>query len=245
MMAAVQQESVTAPAQLLAQLHDGALPRVPATCVVSYFGGLNRAMKQRREHRSLRVGGLGALDVFDGEPALGLVRGLQGAPAAAVQVEMLLAIGFRELVVVGPAGHAFIESPVLELGDVVLAEGALIYEGTSRHYGVTTDRVAADPSPVASRLERHGIAHRRGVVATTDALFRETPAWIAEIVERGALVMDMEISALLSVCGHHGATLHAVLIVSDRVGVNGWEIGFAHERVSEAALGLTALWCSP
>lgn len=225
--------SITSAALLLEELHDGELPELPARCVLSHLPLFDRVLRERHPHRRERVGRM-TLDVFEEEA---LVRGLQGAPAAAIQIELLIAAGFRQFALVGTAGHPHVGAPMLGIGDTVCVTGALVYEGTSRHYGWSEDRIENVPP---SRLAE--LADRRGMVATTDAIFRETPSWIAEVVERGAMAIDMELSALMSVCRARGASLDAVVVVSDLVGPNAWRVGFSSPAVAATARRLAASW---
>jgi uridine phosphorylase len=162
----------------------------------------------------------------------------------AVLLEELIALGFERFLATGPAGvPANGQTARSRPGEIILVEDALIYEGTSAHYGTDQTPVPADPAVVerlARALARHSIPFRRGRVATTDALYRETPRFIDEILGRGATAIDMETSAFFSVCRFRGKPAGALLFVSDVVGGKaGWDMAFADgqlNRVEESIL---------
>jgi uridine phosphorylase len=155
---------------------------------------------------------------------------------AAVVLEELIALGSERFLCLGSAGHPVAgEARRLEIADLLLVDRALIYEGTSQHYaaGVRVAEPDGDATEVLSRtLDRHELRHSRGSVATTDAIYRETPAFIREVVQRGALAVDMELSALFTVSRFHGKHIAALVWISDILGVEeGWTLGFIEDKI--------------
>lgn len=208
------------------------VPAMPHCCVISYVDDISALLRARHPFRSMTLGITNPMQVQVFKPesaaAFAVARGMHGAPMAAVQMEELIALGCQEFLIIGPAGHPT-GGPEggLGLGDLVLATKALIFEGTSPHYGRTTS-VAPSPGAVdrlATVLHRLELPHRQGVVASTDALYRETPPFITSLLEQGVLAIDMELSALCTVAAFHRRSIAGVLFVSDLVRLRGpWEI---------------------
>jgi purine-nucleoside phosphorylase len=65
-----------------------------------------------------------------------------------------------------------------------------------------------------------------GTVWSTDAIYRETPQQVEYYQRRGAIAVDMEISALFTVAQFRQVDLGAVAVVSDELGSFKWRPGF-------------------
>jgi uridine phosphorylase len=113
---------------------------------------------------------------------------------------------------------------------------ALIDEGTSRHYrpGARTARPSASG---ATRLQRVltscGASCHRGPVWTTDGVFRETAGKVGRFREKGALAVEMELSALFTAGAHLGVSVAGLLVVSDLLWGAEWQPGFRDPRFQE------------
>lgn len=248
---APEQESITsarAYVDYILKARGIALPSVPACCVIVHSGRIIDQLRRGHPHHSIDIGSRLPSPIHFFTPAQGqpfaMVASHHGAPMAALLLEELIALGFQHFITVGPAGYpANGHAPALGLGDIILVDEALIYEGTSPHYGVAGASVAADPAMatrLADALARQGVACRRGRIATTDAIYRETPAFLDAIIARQALAIDMELSALFSVCRYHARPIGALLFISDIVGRHaGWDVAFMDSHVDQAERILT------
>jgi len=152
---------------------------------------------------------------------------MMGSPYAAMLLEILHAWGVREIVFLGWCGS--IRDDVLT-GDIIVPTGALIEEGTSPLY----DRPAGTASPsngvlrqqLQQLLRNRGLVFKEGLVWTTDGVFRETPDKVKAFSGKGALAVEMELSALLTVAGYHSIALSGLLAVSDELFSLYWRPGF-------------------
>lgn len=160
-----------------------------------------------------------------------LVGPFMGAPQAAMLVETLSAWGGEDFLFLGWCGAI---DPRVQTGDILLPTAAFIEEGTSRGYDVDTDWVGL---PSASLLEEikaalagDGLSFVEGTVWSTDAVFRETPSKVRAYQSRGALAVEMEISACLSVARHCKVRFAAILVVSDELTELRWRPGFRDPR---------------
>lgn len=167
--------------------------------------------------------------------AYGLVGPFMGAPQAAMLLETLAAWGGRRFVFMGWCGAL---SSALQNGDVVVPCGAFTDEGTTRAYGREAEHVLpASPEFQASinaHLQQSGIDCREGLIWTTDAVFRETEDKVRQYRERGALAVEMELSALYTVGHQLDVALGAVLVVSDELSTFKWRPGFKSDRFKAA-----------
>lgn len=142
----------------------------------------------------------------DGEPLTIQSTGM-GGPSAAIVVEELADLGAEVVVRIGTCGAI---ADGLELGELVVASEALAADGASRALGAA-DRVAAHPALTAALAGEH-----EGLAVTTDLFYDPTAeqahaAWVAE----GALVIEMEASAVLQVALRRGLQAGCLLAVTD------------------------------
>lgn len=242
-----QEQSVTCPADFvryILQRRGIELPTVPQTCVISHSQGLLDMTSAVFPRRTIDLGARRPVEIHffgdDERPSFAMVSSSLGAPMAAVLLEELIALGFSRFVSVGIAGHPTgANGPKLIPGDLVLVNGAVIYEGTSSHYHPAAVQSYPDPeltSELQEVLVRHGLHHVRGSVATTDALYRETESFLLKIVAEGVVAIDMELSALFTVSSFYQRKLAALVYISDIVesGPDRWEMAFVEERITRA-----------
>lgn len=175
------------------------------------------------------------------------VHGGYGSPAAADTVETLVALGVKELTLVGMCG-GFAEQ--VQVGDIILPTEVLSEEGTSLHY-----YEAVGFLPQSERLlqkQNHCFRDSFSVhscrTVTTDAVYRQTFFKEAYWRGLGCAGIDMEASAFLSVSACCGAEAGVSLLVSDRHPLSeeemGWEWGGQNfEQIKERFLE-TAIRCA-
>lgn len=156
-----------------------------------------------------------------------------GAPHAVMGLEKLIALGARNLWVLGWCGAIQRD---LHVGDLIVPTKAVAEEGTSRHYPLHGKTPSADPELSRTLMDAMGIAglmFRSGTVWTTDAIYRETPNKITHFQKLGVLAVDMEMSALMTVAAYRSAALSALLVVSDELSHLTWRPGFSSPLLKE------------
>jgi uridine phosphorylase len=168
---------------------------------------------------------LAYLEETDGEVAIVGRFGI-GAPAAIAMLEELIAFGARAFVSIGTAGG--LVRNILP-GDIVLCTGALRDEGTSYHY-VPGGGVALPDESMSGALraafESDHIPYDSGISWTTDAIYRETMPEMESVVARGAIVVEMEASALFTVARYREVPMAACFTVSDSLTETAWQPEF-------------------
>ncbi|MFC2164503.1 hypothetical protein ACFLT2_05840 [Acidobacteriota bacterium] len=154
--------------------------------------------------------------------------------------------GFNTFISTGATGHPTLgRTPSIKIGDMILVKEALIFEGTSRHYDPYALISYADPGlsrQMANLLRKNDITYHMGSVATTDALYRETPDFIAKILDLNALAIDMETSALYTVSKFRRKKMCALLYVSDIVCIDSqWHVNMITGDIDQAEKVLFSL----
>jgi uridine phosphorylase len=160
-----------------------------------------------------------------------LVGPVIGAPYAVMVLEKLVARGAKKILFIGWCGAL---SPRVQIGEIVVPTGAFIDEGTSRHYEVTDSGIAAPSHQmlggITQILKYHGLPFHRGVIWTTDAVYRETPEKIEAYQSQNVLAVEMEISALFTVGHFRKVDVAGILVVSDELSSGTWKPGFNEHR---------------
>jgi purine-nucleoside phosphorylase len=171
---------------------------------------------------------------------------LVGAPYAAMIVEALGVWGVKTILFIGWCGAV---SRLVKAGDIIVPDSAMVDEGTSGHYCDPSCRVALPARPLVHQtrlaLQRYGIKFHDGTVWTTDAIFRETVEKVRHYQAKGALAVEMELSAIFTVAGFREIAAAGILVVSDELSDFKWHPGFntpafkiARETACRAALSI-------
>ncbi|AGN00455.1 uridine phosphorylase [Salinarchaeum sp. Harcht-Bsk1] len=136
-----------------------------------------------------------------------------GSPSAAIAAEELAAVGVETLLRVGTTGA--LQSGI-EIGDMVVATGAAKDEGTTKRYEDAT--VPAVPtyevlSTLVDVAEAEDEAVHVGPIATDDAFYAETEAYVEAWEAAGLLAVEMEAAALFTLARRHGMQAGAICTV--------------------------------
>jgi len=156
-----------------------------------------------------------------------------GAPLAVIGLEKLIALGAKDVWVLGWCGSI---QPDLRVGDVIIPLRAVSEEGTSKHYPIRMGEAAAHQDLLdllQMELEEKGLPFTQGPVWTTDAPYRETAQKVKNYQEAGVLAVEMELSALFTVAAYREVRLTALLVVSDELFDLKWVPGFSSSRFRE------------
>lgn len=212
---------VFTPADAVARLGRGGPVRVPAGIVITYQHRLIAHLEE--QGAGCRTGfpspwrRLWELAPVGGEP-VGVVSGFGvGAPAAAIVLEELIALGARRVINMGTAGCL---QSGLSFGEVVVCDGAVRDEGVSHHY-LPSARLAQPSATLTlqlhAELTRRGIQFATGPTWTTDAPFQETIAEARAFQAEGVVTVEMEAAALFAVGSVRDVDVASAFIVSDLV----------------------------
>jgi uridine phosphorylase len=184
------------------------------------------------------VGRLYPLPTTGGAVAVAAEFGI-GAPAAAMLIELLIAMGVRRFISIGTAGGI---DPRLAIGDITVCTAAFRDEGVSHHYlADSSPTVAPDPAlseEFAAALDGLGARATHGPTWTTDAAFRETRAEIAHYQGQGVLSVEMEAAALFAICQVRGAAIAGGVVISDVLSEPVWNPQFRAEATTAGLVRL-------
>jgi len=163
-----------------------------------------------------------------------------GAPYAVMILETLAAWGAKQVIFLGWCGAI---SATVSIGDILVPTLAWIDEGTSQAY---SPNPIASPSDVMtcgikSALRSSALPFHEGAIWTTDAIFRETPDKVTHFQNKGALAVEMELSALFTVSAFLGVAFSAILVVSDDLSSLTWKPGFKDKRFMDTRHKLAAV----
>lgn len=143
-----------------------------------------------------------------------------GGPSVAILVEEFSTFGVREFILLGLCGGL----RDVQIGDIILAKGAVREEGLSYHYledeGIVYSSWAEEWSGLLASYRL-----KQGVVLTTDALYRETVQKLDGYRRQGVIGVDMETASLYAVSKFNGTKAISLLCVSDLLNVDSWVLG--------------------
>jgi uridine phosphorylase len=188
---------------------------------------------------------LPGLRLLGDDGRVGVIGGFGiGAPAAAVVLEELVALGVQRFVSVGLAGAI---CPDATVGELILCTSAVRDEGVSHHY-LPSDEPATPDGPLTAALQREierqlGHPARSGSSWTIDAPYRETIAEVRHYQSEGVLTVEMEAAALFTVAQVRGIAVASAFCISDLLSTLEWapqfdapEVLTGLELLVEAAL---------
>jgi uridine phosphorylase len=142
-----------------------------------------------------------------------------GCPATAIAIEELANIGAKVFIRTGSTGA--LQRPI-NIGDLIIANGAVKNEGTSRMYepnqfpAVPSFRVLSSLVGAAQSLkEKLHFNYHVGIVSSDDAFYAETPEFIQRMTALGALGLDMESSAMFVVSRVRGLESGSIMSASE------------------------------
>lgn len=190
---------------------------LPETALVFFMGkGLQHLQEKTPDQWSSRPlprfldSGIPVYIHKDGKVCM--LHGGYGAPQAADTVEILAELGVKRIVAVGMCGGY---GEGVHLGDMILPDRAFVEEGASLHY--YSDIRYAEPSPTLLARAAKAFPEARCLpIVTTDAVYRQTFFKENRWREEGAVGVDMETSALFSICRLKGIEAVMLMVVSDK-----------------------------
>ncbi|UCD89896.1 MAG: nucleoside phosphorylase [Desulfobacterales bacterium] len=190
---------------------------------------LLRGLMGLSKHRKLLMS-----SVYLGNHALNrlsIAGPLIGAPYAVMVLENLIAWGARHFLFFGWCGAI---SRKVKIGDIIVPTSAIIDEGTSKHYA-TNPNLVVKPSAsvlktITTSFNQKNIDFHKGLIWTTDAIYRETGEKVEYYQKKNVLAVEMEASALFTVGKFRNVETGCILAVSDELSTFHWHRGFHNKR---------------
>ena len=159
---------------------------------------------------------------FTAEPDVLITLGQVGCPACAGNLDLFNAMGVTKVMFCGGGG---VLDKNIGVGELLLVDGAVRDEGFSYHYLPPARVVETDPAVterIARRLEEWGVPYLRGLVWTTDAIFRETAARMEARRAEGAKIVEMEQAGCIAVARFRGFAYGALIYGGDDLSGEEW-----------------------
>lgn len=151
-----------------------------------------------------------------------LTPGQVGCPACAGNLDLFNAMGIKKVMFCGGGG---VLDRNIEVGQVLLVEGAIRDEGFSYQY-IAPSRVIyteAETNEMIIRfLEENEVPFLKGLTWTTDAIFRETPERIRLRKEEGAKIVEMEQAGCIAVSQFRHFRYGALIYGGDDLSGDEW-----------------------
>jgi len=151
-----------------------------------------------------------------------IMHGQIGCPACAGNLDLLNAMGINKVMFCGGGG---VLDKNIEVGQLLVVEGAIRDEGFSYHYVAPSRYIYTDPAvneKITQYLDKNNIPYLRGLTWTTDAIFRETEDRIALRKEEGAKIVEMEQAGCIAVSQFRGFDYGAIIYGGDDVSQKEW-----------------------
>jgi uridine phosphorylase len=169
------------------------------------------------------VGEVGGIEVL-------AMECLYGGPLSATVIEELAHYGVNKVIGYGYAGSLARD---ISVGQVVLADEAIVSDGTSREYlpGVEfayPDQGLAECLRTCAAGAGTPLCEAR--VWTTDAIYREYPGKVAAWRQAGARIVNMDTAHFYAVSRVVGLSAVYACVVSDCVQGPAWKDGFGRIR---------------
>lgn len=152
-----------------------------------------------------------------------LTLGQVGCPACGGNLDLFNAMGIRKVMFCGGGG---VLDRSIEVGQVLVVDGAIRDEGFSYHYIPASRVIYTDPAVtdrIVSCLKDREVSYLRGLVWTTDAIFRETADRIALRREEGAKIVEMEQAGCIAVAQFRHFAYGALIYGGDDLTGEDWD----------------------
>ena len=129
--------------------------------------------------------------------------------------ERLRVYGAKAIIRIGTCGAL---SGSVKLWNPIVTIACFSSEGTSRHYLPDGYPILSDINLNAlliKKLTEKGIDYQQGITVTTDGRWRENPELLKQLSQLGAVSIEMETAAILSVCQFRKIPASAINIPAD------------------------------
>jgi len=180
-----------------------------------------QVVAQNREYKVVNA-------TYDGRAVTLCSTGI-GCPSAAIAVEELAAVGVETFLRVGTTGA--LQSGI-DIGDMVVATGAAKNEGTTRRYEAVEYPAVPDYEALTALVDAAEANEERaagtaaqgasggaasrvhvGPVASDDAFYAETEAYVEDWEAAGVLAVEMEAAAIFTLARRKGLAAGAICTV--------------------------------
>lgn len=151
-----------------------------------------------------------------------ITLGIVGCPSCAGNLDLFNAMGSKKVMFCGGGG---VLDKNIEVGQILVVDGAIRDEGFSYHY-IEPSKYIYNKKEVNDKiikyLNNNDISYIRGIVWTTDAIFRETKDRIEKRKEEGAKIVEMEQAGCIAVSQFRNFDYGALIYGGDDCSQEEW-----------------------
>ncbi len=205
------------------------IPGFPRVCITTFSQDMIVQFVRENPVRviaSLKTanGELPVYEVSAGGKKAALFLSRVGAPACAVGLEEVIAMGAEKIVLFGSCGSL---DEARTKDRIILPSSVLRDEGTSFHYCppspelTTPDHSLTFMKKILAELQIPSVT---GKIWTTDAIYRELDSQVAQMRSQGCLAVEMEYAAALAVSIFRGAELYPFFYSLDSFDGDIWQM---------------------
>lgn len=154
---------------------------------------------------------------------IAVYQSMIGAPACVLQYEEVIALGVKNLVLIGSCGCL---DKSIEEFSIIIPHEAVRDEGTSYHYYPKNDEIRMNARVVKileNTLKHQGVHFIKAKTWTNDAFYRETKAKVKRRREMGCRVVDMECSAMIAVARFRKVNFGQLFYSADNLDSDYWD----------------------
>ncbi len=147
-----------------------------------------------------------------------------GAPACALLLEDIFALGVEKVVMFGTCG---VLDRSIDDCSIIIPQSAVRDEGTSYHYAPASDEISVNKrytEDFIEILDELSCSYTKGKVWTTDAFYRETPDKMKERKGQGCICVDMECSAVAAVATFREKEVFQFFYAADNLDADEWDM---------------------
>jgi uridine phosphorylase len=152
-----------------------------------------------------------------------LTLGQVGCPACGGNLDLFNALGVNKVMFCGGGG---VLDKTIEVGTILVVQGAIRDEGFSYHYVAPSRVIYSDEkivNKISSFLSKKEIKYISGLTWTTDAIFRETKDRVALRRSEGAKIVEMEQAGCIAVAQFRKFDYGALIYGGDDVSSDEWD----------------------
>ncbi len=194
--------------------------------VITFFPEVIEKLLLAGQIQNIRViPGENPLDVyrFNDKPDVLLTLGQVGCPACGGNLDLFNAMGITKVMFCGGGG---VLDKSIDVGQILVVDGAIRDEGFSYKYIPASRVIYSDTAvtdKIVSYLEKREVSYLRGLVWTTDAIFRETADRIELRKKEGAKIVEMEQAACIAVAQFRKFAYGALIYSGDDLSGEDWD----------------------
>lgn len=192
--------------------------------IITFFPEvIDKLLSEEKITPERRIGGENPFSIYRfSDNDILITLGQVGCPACAGNLDLFHAMGITKVMFCGGGG---VLDKNMEVGQLLVVEGAIRDEGFSYHY-IEPSRYIYTNSETTEKITRfldeNSVSYIRGLTWTTDAIFRETADRIIRRKAEGAKIVEMEQAGCIAVSQFRGFEYGALIYGGDDVSQDEW-----------------------